>query len=102
MAQTVAGLPTPYRKTLNSITTGNGLESAAHLEIARLPPMKDKEKAIVYLAASCSSWQKGAIENANKPIRKYIPKKSDFDDFSDKRIREIRKNVNRRPRENQT
>ena len=27
---------------------------------------------------------KGAIENANKLIRKYIPKKSNFDDFSDK------------------
>ena len=42
---------------------------------------------------------KGAIENANKLIRKYIPKKSNFDDFSDKRIMEIQKKLNRRPRE---
>jgi len=38
--------------------------------------------------------QKGAIENANKLIRKYIPKKANFNDFSDKRILEIQKKIN--------
>ncbi len=61
--------------------------------------MKNKEKVTVYSADSYSSWQKEAIENANKLIRKYIPKKSNFDDFSDRRIMEIQKKINRRPRE---
>ncbi len=41
--------------------------------------MKNKEMVTVYFADSYSSWQKGAMENANKLIRKYIPKKSNFD-----------------------
>lgn len=98
-AQTVARLLYPYRDTLRTITTDNGCEFAAHLEITRLLSMKNREKVIVYFADSYCSWQKGAIENANKLIRKYIPKKSNFDDFSDKRIMEIQKKLNRRPRE---
>jgi IS30 family transposase len=99
VAQTVARLLFPYRNTLKTITTDNGCEFAAHLEITRLLSMKNRDKVIVYFADSYSSWQKGAIENANKLIRKYIPKKSNFDDFSDKRIMEIQKKLNRRPRE---
>ncbi|MDD7597681.1 MAG: IS30 family transposase, partial [Prevotella sp.] len=48
---------------------------------------------------SYSSWQKGAVENANKLIRRYIPKKANFNDFSDRKIMEIQKKINRRPRE---
>lgn len=61
-----------------------------------------KERGKVYFADSYCSWQKGAIENANKLIRKYIPKKANFDDFSDRRIMEIQKKLNRRPREKLT
>jgi IS30 family transposase len=99
VAKTVARLLFPYRNTLKTITTDNGCEFAAHLEITRLLSMKNRDKVIVYFADSYSSWQKGAIENANKLIRKYIPKKSNFDDFSDKRIMEIQKKLNLRPRE---
>ena len=98
-ARTVAKLLFPYRNTLRTITTDNGCEFAAHLEITRLLSLKNREKVIVYFADSYCSWQKGAIENANKLIRKYISKKSNFDDFSDKRIMEIQKKLNRRPRE---
>lgn len=99
VAKTVARLLFPYRNTIRTITTDNGCEFAAHLEITRLLSMKNREKVIVYFADSYCSWQKGAIENANKLIRKYIPKKSNFDDFSDRRIMEIQKKLNRRPRE---
>ena len=49
------------------------------------------ERGKVYFADSYCSWQKGAIENANKLIRKYIPKKANFDDFSDSKIMKIQK-----------
>lgn len=98
-AQAVVRLLFPYRRTLCTITTDNGCEFAAHLEITRRLSLKNRDKVTVYFADSCCSWQKGAIENANKLIRKYIPKKSNFDDFSDKRIMEIQKKLNRRPRE---
>jgi len=98
-AEAVARLLFPYRPALRTITTDNGCEFAAHLEITRRLSMKNRDKVIVYFTDSYCSWQKGAIENANKLIRKYIPKKANFDDFSDKRIMEIQKKINRRPRE---
>ena len=73
-AQTVARLLSLTVTPLRTITTDNGCEFAAHLEITRLLSMKNREKVIVYFADSYCSWQKGAIENANKLIRKYIPK----------------------------
>ena len=55
----------------------------------------------VYLADAYSSWQKRAIENANKPIRRYIPKKADFNDFSDWKIKETQKKIKRKSTEGQ-
>lgn len=99
VAKAVARLLFPYRMSLKTITTDNGCEFAAHLEITRMLSMKGRQKVVVYFADSYCSWQKGAIENANKLIRRYIPKKSNFDDFSDRRILQIQKKINRRPRE---
>ena len=98
-AKMVVRLLFPYRNTIKTITTDNGCEFAAHLEITKKLTPKGKDKILVYFADSYSSWQKGAIENANKLIRKYIPKKSNFNDFSDRKIMEIQKKLNRRPRE---
>jgi IS30 family transposase len=98
-AHAVTRLLYPYRSTLRTITTDNGCEFAAHQEITRRLSMRNREKVTVYFADSYSSWQKGAIENANKLIRRYITKKSNFEDFTDRRIREIQKKINRRPRE---
>ena len=61
--------------------------------------MNGRNPVVVYFTDSYSSWQKGAVENANKLIRRYIPKKANFNDFSDRKIMEIQKKINRRPRE---
>ena len=53
----------------------------------------------VYFADPYCSWQKGAVENTNKLIRQYIPKKDSFDNYTDKRIMSIQKKLNERPRE---
>ena len=98
-ARAVARLLFPYREFVHTITTDNGCEFAAHLEITRLLSRGGKERGKVYFADSYCSWQKGAIENANKLIRKYIPKKANFDNFSKRKIMEIQKKLNRRPRE---
>ena len=96
-AKVVARLLFPYREFVHTITTDNGCEFAAHLEITRIRDGRERGK--VYFAGSYCSWQKGAVENANKLIRKYIPKKANFDDFSDSKIMKIQKKINRRPRE---
>lgn len=89
----------PYREKVRTITTDNGCEFAAHLDITRGLAMKGREPVTVYFADSYCSWQKGAIENANKLIRRYIPKQANFNDFSDRRIKAIQYKLNRRPRE---
>ncbi len=95
LAKVVTRLLFAYRgKGLKTITTDNGSEFAAHEMIT-----KGLKGVTVYFADSYASWQKGAIENANKLIRQYIPKGVSFDDFTDKRIRRIQAKINARPRE---
>ena len=93
--QAVIQMLFPFRKTraLKTITTDNGTEFYDHQEFA---------KALcttVYFADSYASWQKGAIENANKLIRQYFPKGTDFRLVSDKHVRDVQYKLNRRPRE---
>ena len=87
-----------YRKHLKTITTDNGGEFAAHLDITKGLCCKGMPDIKVYFADSYCSWQKGAVENVNKLIRQYIPKKSNFNDFSDNYVKNVAKKLNNRPR----
>lgn len=93
IAEQVYRILMPYREYLKSMTTDNGPEFAAHKEITRRLGVK------VYFADPYASWQKGAIENANKLIRQYIEKNANFNDFTDKKIMTIQKKLNSRPRQ---
>lgn len=99
LARAVIRLLFPYRHTIRSITTDNGSEFCAHRLISKaLAPKGTKNPNLVFFADSYSSWQKGAIENANKLIRQYIPKGTDFSTLTDSFIRKIQHKINRRPR----
>ena len=87
-----------YRKYLRTITTDNGSEFSAHSDITTGLRVKGMDDVIVYFADAYCSWQKGAVENVNKLIRQYIPKKSNFNDFSDQYIKNVAKKLNLRPR----
>ena len=78
---------------LKTITTDNGSEFADHQEITK------KLNVPVYFTDPYSSWQKGAVENANKLIRQYVPKRTSFKEYSTQNIKEIQYKLNRRPRE---
>ena len=94
LPRVVSRLLFPYRgKGVKTITTDNGSEFACHELITK------KSGATVYFADCYCSWQKGAIENANKLVRQYIPKGTDFNTITDHSIKEIQKKINRRPRE---
>ena len=100
LAKVVIRLLFPYRKTVRTITTDNGSEFCAHKLISKALSSKGtKNPNLVFFADSYSSWQKGAIENANKLIRQYIPKGTDFSKLTDAFIRKIQHKINRRPRE---
>lgn len=79
-ARTAWRLLLPYKgEGVKTILTDNGCEFAAHKELTRLIG------ATVYFTDAYSLWQKGAIENANKLIRQYIPKGVDFNTITDKK-----------------
>lgn len=99
LAKVVVRLLFPYRKTIRSITTDNGSEFCAHKLISKgLAPKGATDPNLVFFADSYCSWQKGSIENANKLIRQYIPKDTDFSTLTDAFIRKIQHKINRRPR----
>lgn len=96
LAQEVKWMLFPYRHFVKTITTDNGTEFCEHRIISKALG------ATIYFADPYSSWQKGAIENANKLIRQYIPKRTDFKTITDEQLLQIQYKINKRPRKNYT
>lgn len=95
VAKAVVRLLFAYRiKGLLTITTDNGSEFATHQDITR-----GLNGLIVYFADSYCSGQKGLVEYTNKLIRQYIPKGSNFMQFTPKYLSNIQHKLNKRPRE---
>lgn len=82
----------PYKHDVRTITTDNGPEFADHKWLARVLDTR------IYFAHPYCSWEKGLIEYTNKLYRQYIPKQSDFEDFTDEQIKKIQYKLNARPR----
>jgi IS30 family transposase len=97
LANAVIRLLFPYRDSIKTITTDNGPEFAQHLLISK-KLSTTHNNIIVYFTDAYSAWQKGAIENANKLIRKYIPKHDSFHNFSNRTILSFQSKLNDRPR----
>ena len=92
LARAVYRLLLPFKEHLQSITTDNGSEFAAHEFLTK------KLNVPVFFADSFASWQKGNVENANKLVRFYLPKGTDFDTVSNATIHKIQRKLNSRPR----
>jgi transposase, IS30 family len=77
--------------TLNikSITFDNGIENTHHESIG-VP---------TYFCDPYSSWQKGAVENVNKMIRRYIPKGTDLRTISQEELDFVADRINKKPRQ---
>lgn len=94
LAKEVIRLLFAYRvEGVLTITTDNGSEFSQHQLIT-----KALKGVVVYFADPYASWQKGLVEYTNKLIRQYIPKGSDFDEFSPHQLMDIQKKLNNRPR----
>lgn len=83
----------PYKAYVHTITTDNGIEFMNHEWLAR------RIGATVYFADPFCSGQKGAVENANKLLRQYFPKGTDFREVEQSDLDKIQAKINRRPRE---
>lgn len=91
-SQTVRAQSQMYRnlpkQAKKSTTVDNGKEFTNHKQFD-LP---------VYFADPYSSWQKATNENTNGLIRRYLPKKTDFNTINQFELDEIVFEINNRPR----
>lgn len=71
-----------------SMTQDNGIENMKHRDLG-IP---------TFFCDPYSSWQKGGVEHANKMIRRYIPKGTDFRTVSQKYLDSIVAIINGKPR----
>jgi IS30 family transposase len=76
-----------YKKAV-SITRDNGIENIYH-EQTPVPS---------FFCRPYASWQKGSIENANKLLRRFFPKGTDFRFVKQKEVDYATKLINEKPR----
>jgi IS30 family transposase len=76
----------------HSVTYDNGAENTLHAYLNRSFAMRS------YFCDPYSAWQKGTIENTNGLIRRFLPKRTDFDSIPDERIQNLQDWLNHRPR----
>lgn len=82
-------MPKPFLKTL---TYDNGVEMSEHKYFTHRTQMP------VYFANPYSSWERGTNENTNGLIRRFFPKKTDFNKITEAQLKYAEQNLNDRPR----
>ena len=87
-----------FSKHFKTFTVDNGPEflNSVELESSILDPQKKRFK--LYYAHPYSSWERGSNENANKLIRRFIPKGTDIGKLKHKDIQRIEHWMNNYPR----
>lgn len=76
---------------MRTLTTDNDILLAHHEELARILGVR------IFFCHPYHSWEKGTVENANRAIRRDIPKGSDLSRRSPRCIRNLAAKLNRRP-----
>lgn len=93
--------PEPYAQTIarltrglqaRTMTTDNGIENKRHRLVTK------KTGTPVFFTDPYSSWQKGGVENANKMLRRYFPKGTDFATVAQTDVIEALERINNKPR----
>jgi IS30 family transposase len=77
---------------IKTMTYDNGVEMAKHKEFTKETGIK------VYFADPYASWQRGINENTNGLIRRYFPKRTDFNKVTSKQLQYVQDKLNNRPR----
>jgi len=86
-----------FRIVFKSITADNGAEFL-DAESMEKSAFSNRKRTLIYYAHPYASWERGSNENANRMIRRFIPKGADMADFSTAVIREIEGWINHYPR----
>ncbi|MBO5091516.1 MAG: IS30 family transposase [Clostridia bacterium] len=92
-----------YKKAFSSIfktiTVDNGTEFANCTMMEKSSIYKNKVRTKIYYCHPYSSWERGSNEVQNAFIRRFLPKGTEFEPISQKRIAEIAEYINTYPRE---
>ena len=86
-----------FRIVFKSITADNGAEFL-DAESMEKSAFSTRKRTQMYYAHPYASWERGSNENANRIIRRFIPKGADMADFSGAAIREVERWINQYPR----
>lgn len=87
----VTSLRKIQKGSIRSITTDNGVEFLRYEDLRKIVPE-------IYYCHSYAAWEKGSNENANRMIRRWWPKGTNFDKVSNKKISEYLEWINNYPR----
>ena len=89
LIKSIESFPTPIWKT---ITFDNGGEGAHHQQL------KETFNLHTYFCDPYASYQKGSVENANRIIRRYLPRGTDMSKITQEDIYAIQEKINNTPR----
>ena len=87
-----------FYKRFKTITVDNGSEFLNSKELERSANRPETQRFKLYYAHPYSSWERGSNENANKMIRRFIPKGTDIAKYNNKDIQRIEDWMNNYPR----
>lgn len=94
--------PEPYARViarltnslqLHTLTTDNGIENKQHKLTTQMTGVP------VFFTDLYSSWQKGGVENANKMLRRYFPKGTNFSKVTKTEVNQVVWTINNKPRQ---
>lgn len=77
---------------MKTLTLDNDIVFKKHKELSELLGRP------IYFCHPYHSWEKGGVENTNKLIRRFIPKRSDISQYTDEYIQMVQDVLNNKPR----
>ncbi len=77
---------------VQSITNDNGCEFINHRQTS------DTLNIPIFFTRPYAAWERGTVENTNKLVRQYFPKKSNLQEASNEKIKMVETLLNHRPR----
>ena len=87
-----------FNLKFKTITFDNGSEFLDWETLELSVFNRTKRRITIYFAHAYSSWERGSNENANRMIRRFIPKGEDISRFSSREIKDIENWMNNYPR----
>jgi Transposase and inactivated derivatives, IS30 family len=90
--EAIIALLKAHKRKAHTLTLDNGTEFAKHTEIGHAL------KAKTYFATPYRSWERGLNEHTNGLIRQFFPKKTNFNEVTDREVNAVQKLLNNRPR----